>query len=132
MTRVIPAIRTALFYLVFIGQTAILAIIIGIIGLIAGPTRFTWALARYWCWSNVQFLRVIAGLDTRISGDEHIPPGGCIIASEQRSGVVTAPDQHLGLSFHGKRLLVRGGQRSALCVAKPCAGWVVADGRHGT
>jgi 1-acyl-sn-glycerol-3-phosphate acyltransferase len=82
---VIQAIRTALFYLVFIGQTAILAIVIGVIGLIAGRTRFTWALARYWCWSNLQFLRFITGLRTSIVGDENIPPGGCIIASKHQS-----------------------------------------------
>lgn len=81
----IQAIRTGLFYLVFIGQTAIIAIIIGIIGLISGPTRFTWALARYWCWSNVQFLRFIAGLETEVVGAENIPPGGCIIASKHQS-----------------------------------------------
>ncbi|MDV3252116.1 1-acyl-sn-glycerol-3-phosphate acyltransferase [Devosia sp. BK] len=81
----IQAIRTGLFYFVFIGQTAIIAIIIGIVGLIAGPTRFTWALARYWCWSNVQLLRVITGLRTKVTGAENIPPGGCIIASKHQS-----------------------------------------------
>lgn len=85
MSTVIQAIRTALFYLLFIGQTAILAIIIGVIGLVAGRTRFTWALARYWCWSNVQFLRFIAGVGTEITGTENIPPGGCIIASKHQS-----------------------------------------------
>ncbi len=83
--RLLQALRTALFYLVFIGQTAIIAIIIGIIGLIAGRTRFTWALARYWCWSNVQLLRFITGLKTEITGAENIPPGGCIIASKHQS-----------------------------------------------
>jgi 1-acyl-sn-glycerol-3-phosphate acyltransferase len=82
---VIQAIRTALFYLLFIGQTAIIAIIIGIIGLIAGRTRFTWALARYWCWSNVQLLRFITGVRTEVTGTENIPPGGCIIASKHQS-----------------------------------------------
>jgi len=85
LKTLIQAIRTGLFYFVFIGQTAIIAIIIGIVGLIAGPTRFTWALARYWCWSNVQFLRFIAGLETEVAGGENIPPGGCIIASKHQS-----------------------------------------------
>ena len=85
MTTAIQAIRTALFYLVFIGQTAILAIIIGIIGLIAGRTAFTWALARYWCWSNIQFLRIITGLRTNVIGAENIPEGGCIIAAKHQS-----------------------------------------------
>ncbi len=82
----IQAIRTALFYVLFIGQTAIIAIIIGIIGLIMRRrTALSWALARYWCWSNLIFLRWIAGVDTDVSGAENIPPGGCIIASKHQS-----------------------------------------------
>jgi 1-acyl-sn-glycerol-3-phosphate acyltransferase len=82
----IQAVRTALFYLVFIGQTAIIAIIVGIIGLIMQRrTALSWALARYWCWSNLVFLRWIAGVDTDVSGAENIPPGGCIIASKHQS-----------------------------------------------
>lgn len=79
------ALRTAVFYLVFIGQTAIIAIIIGIIGLIAGRTPFTWGLAKYWCWSNIQLLRWITGVRTEVTGAENIPPGGCIIASKHQS-----------------------------------------------
>jgi 1-acyl-sn-glycerol-3-phosphate acyltransferase len=85
MRTVIQAIRTALFYLLFIGQTAVIAIIIGVVGLFAGRTRFTWALAQYWCWANVQFLRWITGVRTEVSGIENIPPGGCIIASKHQS-----------------------------------------------
>ncbi len=82
----IQAIRTALFYIVFIGQTAIIAIIIGIIGLVMRRrTAVSWALARYWCWSNLVFLRWIAGVHTDVSGEENIPPGGCIIASKHQS-----------------------------------------------
>ncbi|KRA98182.1 hypothetical protein ASD83_14150 [Devosia sp. Root685] len=85
MTTVIAAIRTAVFYLLFIGQTALVAIIIGIVALFAGRTRFTWALAQYWCWSNVQLLRIIAGVRTEVTGMENIPQGGCIIASKHQS-----------------------------------------------
>lgn len=85
MKTVIQAIRTALFYAIFIGQTAVIAVIIGVIALFAGRTPFTWALAKYWCWSNVQFLRFITGVRTEISGTENIPPGGCIIASKHQS-----------------------------------------------
>lgn len=81
----IQAIRTAVFYIVFLGQTVILAILAGSVGLFASRTRFGWAIARYWCWSNVQFLRVIAGLKTQVEGAENIPPGGCIIASKHQS-----------------------------------------------
>ncbi|UJW84031.1 lysophospholipid acyltransferase family protein [Devosia sp. SL43] len=81
----IQAVRTALFYLLFIGQTALVAITIGIIALISGRTPFTWALAKYWCRSNLAFLRFITGVKTKVSGEENIPAGGCIIAAKHQS-----------------------------------------------
>ncbi len=81
----IQAIRTAIFYVVFIGQTAILAILAGIVGLLFGRTPFGFAIARYWCWSNVRILRGLTGLGTHVEGAENIPPGGCIIASKHQS-----------------------------------------------
>ncbi|UYN98443.1 MAG: 1-acyl-sn-glycerol-3-phosphate acyltransferase [Devosia sp.] len=81
----VQAVRTAVFYLVFLGQTVILAIIAGTIGILAGRTRLGWAVARYWCWSNVQFLRGLTGMGTHVEGEENIPPGGCIIASKHQS-----------------------------------------------
>lgn len=81
----IQAIRTAIFYVVFIGQTFILAILAGTVGLFAERTRFGWAIAKYWCASNLFFLRVICGLKTEVSGEENIPPGGAIIGSKHQS-----------------------------------------------
>lgn len=80
------AIRSALFYLLFIGQTAIIAIIIGIIALISGGrTPVSWAMAKYWCRSNLWLLRWVAGIQTQVSGMENIPAGGCIIAAKHQS-----------------------------------------------
>ncbi|MBJ3786255.1 lysophospholipid acyltransferase family protein [Devosia sediminis] len=78
------AIRTALFYLIFLGQTVICAILAGTVGIIFGRTRFGWAIARWWCWSNIQYLK-LTGMGTHVEGAEHIPPGGCIIASKHQS-----------------------------------------------
>ncbi len=83
--RAIQAVRTLVFYALFLGQTVILAIIAGTIGVIAGRTPFGFAIARYWCWSNVQLLRFVAGMGTHVEGEENIPPGGCIIASKHQS-----------------------------------------------
>ena len=83
--KAVQAGRTALFYLLFLGQTAILAIIVGLIGITAGRTRLSWALARYWCWSNVHMLRLVTGMRTDVGGADNIPPGGCIIASKHQS-----------------------------------------------
>ena len=82
---VVQAVRTALFYFVFIGQTVIIAFVVGSIALVSGRTPFSWALARFWCHSNLVYLRVIAGVKTKVSGGENIPEGGCIIAAKHQS-----------------------------------------------
>jgi 1-acyl-sn-glycerol-3-phosphate acyltransferase len=82
---IVQAVRTALFYFVFIGQTAVVAIVIGIIAMIRGRTPMSWAMAKFWCRSNLVYLRYIAGVKTRVSGEENIPAGGCIIAAKHQS-----------------------------------------------
>jgi 1-acyl-sn-glycerol-3-phosphate acyltransferase len=83
---ILQAVRTLIFYLLFIGQTAVLAIIIGVIAMIARRrTALGWALTQYWCRSNLWLLRVVTGVRTEVSGAENIPPGGCIIASKHQS-----------------------------------------------
>lgn len=82
---IIQALRSALFYLLFLGQTVVLAIIVGTVGILYGPTRFTWALAQYWGASNLWFLRTIVGMKTEVAGTENIPPGPCILAAKHMS-----------------------------------------------
>lgn len=82
---IVQAVRTALFYFVFIGQTAIIAFIVGCIALVSGRTPLSWAMAQFWCHSNLVYLRWIAGVQTRVTGEENIPPGGCIIAAKHQS-----------------------------------------------
>ena len=82
----IQAVRTAVFYLLFLGQTAILAVIVGIIGLIwRRRTAVGWAIAWYWRNSNVAMLRWIVGIKTQVEGGDTIPPGPCIIAAKHQS-----------------------------------------------
>ncbi|UXN74686.1 1-acyl-sn-glycerol-3-phosphate acyltransferase [Devosia sp. A8/3-2] len=72
--------------MVFIGQTAIIAIIIGLFWLITRRrTNLARTPAKYWCRSNVWLLRVLTGVRTIVTGAENIPPGGCIIASKHQS-----------------------------------------------
>ena len=82
---IIQALRSALFYLLFLGQTAILAIIVGTVGILHGPTRLTWALAQYWGNSNLWFLRWVVGIRTDVGGEGNIPPGPCILAAKHMS-----------------------------------------------
>jgi 1-acyl-sn-glycerol-3-phosphate acyltransferase len=81
----IQALRTAVFYLVFIGQTVVLAVVLGTIAKIAGRTRIGTAIAHFWCSSNLVYLRTILGVKTDVQGAENIPAGGCIIASKHQS-----------------------------------------------
>lgn len=83
--KVVQAVRSALFYLLFIGQTAIVAVTIGTIALITGRTRVSWAMAVFWCRSNLVYLRILTGVKTKVTGEENIPSGGCIIAAKHQS-----------------------------------------------
>lgn len=81
----VQAIRTLLFYLLYFGQTAVLAIVAGLDAVIRGRTGFGWAVARYWGKSNLFFLRFVVGIRSRVDGIENIPDGPCIIAAKHMS-----------------------------------------------
>ncbi|MHA6688971.1 lysophospholipid acyltransferase family protein [Devosia sp. A449] len=82
---IVQAVRSALFYFVFIGQTALVAITIGTIAMFRGRTPASWAIAKFWCRSNLAYLRFFTGVKTQVSGMENIPEGGCIIAAKHQS-----------------------------------------------
>jgi 1-acyl-sn-glycerol-3-phosphate acyltransferase len=80
------AIRSLLFYLLFLGQTVVLAIVVGTVSIVVGGrTAFGWAVARYWGASNLFFLRWVTGIRTDVQGSEHIPEGPCILAAKHMS-----------------------------------------------
>jgi len=81
----VQAIRSLLFYVLYIGQTAVLAIIVGLDAVIRGRTGFGWAMARYWGNSNLFFLRWVTGLRTEVKGAGNIPEGPCILAAKHMS-----------------------------------------------
>jgi 1-acyl-sn-glycerol-3-phosphate acyltransferase len=85
LMAIIQAIRTALFYAIYFGQTAIIAILIGLISVIRGRSKLAWKLAVYWCTSNITYLRLLTGVKSDVTGYENIPEGGCIIASKHQS-----------------------------------------------
>jgi 1-acyl-sn-glycerol-3-phosphate acyltransferase len=86
---IIQAIRSLLFYLLFLGQTVVLAILLGIVALFVPKgrpaPRFMWALGRYWGRANLAFLRFVAGIKSDVQGAENIPAGACIIAAKHQS-----------------------------------------------
>jgi 1-acyl-sn-glycerol-3-phosphate acyltransferase len=82
----VQAVRTAVFYLLFLGQTVVLAILVGTIAILwRRRTAVSWALAQYWRNSNVAMLRWIVGIRSQVEGGDAIPPGPCIIASKHQS-----------------------------------------------
>lgn len=82
---VVQAIRSLLFYALYLAQTVVLAIIVGTDALIRGRTGFGWAVARYWGHSNLFFLRWGVGIRTDVQGAENIPDGPCILAAKHMS-----------------------------------------------
>lgn len=81
----VQALRSAVFYLLFLGQTVILALVIGTLAIIGGPSPLAWTLSQYWGNSNLAFLRYVIGMRTRVEGAENIPPGACILAAKHMS-----------------------------------------------
>lgn len=82
---VVQALRSLLFYMLYFGQTAVLAIIIGTHARLCGRTGFGWALAQYWGNSNLFLLRWVTGIRTDVRGSENIPAGPCILAAKHMS-----------------------------------------------
>jgi len=86
---IFQAFRSLVFYVLFLGQTIILALFVGAATLVLDRSRpaprWMWAVGRYWGWSNLFFLRWVVGIRTVVEGGESLPPGGCIIASKHQS-----------------------------------------------
>jgi 1-acyl-sn-glycerol-3-phosphate acyltransferase len=86
---VLQALRSALFYLLFLGQTVVLALLLGTATLVlpkTGPApAWLWVVGRYWGRSNLAFLRYVVGIRTEVEGAENLPPGGCLIAAKHQS-----------------------------------------------
>ncbi len=84
---VVQAIRSIIFYILFLLNTIILALILGTIALLKkrGRYGFGWALAKYWGYSTLFLLRYIVGIKTKIIGLENLPEGGCIIGAKHQS-----------------------------------------------
>ncbi len=83
---IIQAVRTAIFYVLFLGQTVVLAVIVGVIAIIwkrhAGQLGSGAVLGAQF---NLWLLRWVVGIRTSVSGGENIPPGPCIIAAKHQS-----------------------------------------------
>lgn len=83
---IIQAIRSLVFYALFLGQTVILAILLGTYTLFhRGWSAMGLAIGQYWAASNMVFLRFVVGIRSKVTGGDNIPEGGCIIAAKHMS-----------------------------------------------
>ena len=83
---ILQAIRSVLFYAVWLANTALLAILVGTLGIVTRrPTKLGWALSMYWVNSSKFLLRWLVGIRSKVEGAENIPPGPSIFASKHMS-----------------------------------------------
>ena len=80
-------LRSALFNLFFIGGTALTAL--GAVPMLPAPPRMLRAYVRLWARGVICALRVICGIRVEVTGLEHVPPGGAIIAAKHQSAFDT-------------------------------------------
>lgn len=102
------AVRSLLFFILFLAQTVVLAIVVGGLCRLFGRTGLAWALIRYWNHSTLFLVRWLGGIRSIVTGQENIPPGGCIIAAKHQSDWdVFAILPHIGRpSFIAKKELM--------------------------
>ena len=82
----LQGVRTIVFYTLFMAQTVVLAIIVGLVAIVwRRRTAFSWALAWYWRNSTVAMLRWIVGIGTAVTGQENLPTGAFMIAGKHQS-----------------------------------------------
>jgi 1-acyl-sn-glycerol-3-phosphate acyltransferase len=82
------ALRSALFNLVFFAFTAFGALLLSPALLL--PPRAAVSLVRWWSRQVLTLLRLIAGIEVRVTGQEHLPAGGpALIAAKHQSAFDT-------------------------------------------
>ena len=83
---IVQTIRSLIFYALFLGQTTILAIVLGTVTLFKkGWFPFGAMIAKFWANSIIFLMRWVVGIRTIVTGMENIPEGGCIIAAKHQS-----------------------------------------------
>lgn len=75
--------RSALFNVVFYLNLA-LFLVLGS-GFYFTPRKWSIRALQVWARSSLFWLRVIAGIRMEVRGEEHIPPGACLVAGKHQS-----------------------------------------------
>lgn len=80
-------LRSAVFNALFLGGSAVMAI--AALPLLAAPASWLIAYVRAWARGVVALLRAICGIRLEVTGLEHIPPQGAIVAAKHQSAFDT-------------------------------------------
>lgn len=80
-------LRSALFNLLFLGGTAMTAVVA--LPLLLAPRGVLIAYVRGWAHGVIAVLRVVCRIRLVVTGLEHIPPGGAIVAAKHQSAFDT-------------------------------------------
>jgi 1-acyl-sn-glycerol-3-phosphate acyltransferase len=80
-------LRSALFNALFIGGSAIAAILA--LPLLLAPPAAMIAYVRAWARTVVAALRIVCGIRLEVTGRENLPPGGALIAAKHQSAFDT-------------------------------------------
>jgi 1-acyl-sn-glycerol-3-phosphate acyltransferase len=87
MSDTLILLRSALFNAVFFPWSVAMSLL-GL-PLLAAPPRYAIGWVRLWARSALWLLRVLAGIRLRVTGAEHLPRGGAIIAAKHQSAFDT-------------------------------------------
>lgn len=77
--------RNAAFTLFYVLWT--LGLSVAALPLLLLPQEATWRGSRLWAGGILWALRVIVGLRCELRGEEHLPPGACVIACKHQSAL---------------------------------------------
>ncbi|MBW6397987.1 1-acyl-sn-glycerol-3-phosphate acyltransferase [Roseomonas sp. HJA6] len=80
-------LRSALFNLLFLGGTAL--VVLAAVPLLAAPPPVLIGYVRLWARAVIGLLRIVCGIRVAVTGLEHIPTGGAIIAAKHQSAFDT-------------------------------------------
>lgn len=80
-------LRSLLFNIVFLGGSALAAIVALL--LLPAPRPWLVAYVRGWAKGVILALRLICGIRLRVTGLDHLPPGGFILAAKHQSAFDT-------------------------------------------
>lgn len=81
-------LRSLLFNALFFTSTALTILFVLPMTYLLGR-GFSWTVGRYWAGLVVRLLRIVCGIEVKVSGLENLPEGACIIASKHQSAFDT-------------------------------------------